>query len=109
MSSLTRVVLQTDSGTLDAILCGTHSELNSALMLKEIQRVLVTGGIYLAISYGDPPNRIPLFEKAHLSFDVKCLVIQYPREHSRDSESVSREGDSELSQTYEVDEEVGHK
>ena len=50
--------LAIDKSTIDALLCGDHSFLNVAIMIKEIQRVLKTGGIYLIISYGQPENRI---------------------------------------------------
>ena len=45
-------------GTLDAILCGKKAFLNAATMLKEVQRVLKPGGLYLAISYGAPSTRM---------------------------------------------------
>ena len=47
-----------DKSTIDALLCGDYSFLNVALMTKEIQRVLKTGGIYMIISYGQPENRV---------------------------------------------------
>ena len=47
-----------DKGTLDALLCGDYSFLKAAFMLKEVQRVLKINGIYLAISYGTPVNRV---------------------------------------------------
>jgi len=47
-----------DKSTIDALLCGDYSFLNVALMTKEIQRVLKTGGIYMIISYGMPENRL---------------------------------------------------
>ena len=47
-----------DKSTIDSMLCGEKSFLNTALMLKEVQRVLKTGGIYMIISYGTPENRI---------------------------------------------------
>ena len=47
-----------DQGTLDAILCGNSSFYNAAVMVKEVQRVLKTGGIYLVVSYGYPQARI---------------------------------------------------
>ena len=75
-------------------------------MLKEVQRILAPGGLYLAISYGDPPNRIPLFERAHLSFDVKCLVIQYPANASEDgqsSHSKSEDGNDQSEPEAEVE------
>ncbi len=45
------------SGTMDALLCGDDATLNVAIMMKEVQRVLKTGGIYLMISYGNPEFR----------------------------------------------------
>jgi len=50
--------LAIDKSTIDALLCGDHSFLNVAIMTKEIQRVLKSGGIYLIISYGQPENRV---------------------------------------------------
>ena len=41
-----------DKSTIDALLCGDHAFLNTATMLKEAQRVLKTGGFYMAITYG---------------------------------------------------------
>ena len=46
-----------DKSTIDALLCGSHAYFNVAVMLKECQRVLKTGGYYVAISYGSPANR----------------------------------------------------
>lgn len=43
-----------DKSTIDALLCGNYAYLNVAIMLKECQRVLKTGGYYVAISYGVP-------------------------------------------------------
>lgn len=60
MSSSTRVE-KVKPGTLDAILCGKRSFMNAAVMLKEVQRVLKTGGIYIAISYGNPQSRFGHF------------------------------------------------
>lgn len=47
-----------EKSTLDAILCGDKSFLNAAKMIKEVQRVLKTGGLYIIISYGTPENRL---------------------------------------------------
>lgn len=47
-----------DKSTMDALLCGDHSFLNVAIMTKEVQRVLKTGGYYMIISYGMPENRV---------------------------------------------------
>lgn len=47
-----------EKSTLDAILCGDKSFLNAAKMLKEVQRILKTGGLYIIISYGSPENRL---------------------------------------------------
>ena len=55
-------------GTIDAILCGNESFLNTAKMLKEVQRVLKTGGIYIIVSYGSPENRVFHLVKKPLNF-----------------------------------------
>lgn len=47
-----------DKSTIDSILCGEKSFVNTALMIKEVQRVLKTGGIYMVVSYGTPENRV---------------------------------------------------
>ena len=39
-----------DKSTIDSILCTRQGNLNVAIMLKECQRVLKTGGSYVAIS-----------------------------------------------------------
>ena len=57
-----------DKSTIDAILCGDNAFLNVAKMMNEVQRVLKTGGVYLAISYGKPENRGFHFEREHLKF-----------------------------------------
>ena len=47
-----------DKSTIDAVLCGDNAFLNTAVMLKEGQRVLKEdGGVYIAISYGKPVTR----------------------------------------------------
>lgn len=50
--------LAVDKSTIDALLCGDNSFLNVAIMTKEVQRILKTGGIYMIISYGAPENRL---------------------------------------------------
>jgi hypothetical protein len=59
-----------DKSTLDALLCGKNSFLNVARMMKDCQRILKTGGIYMAISYGEPKNRLLHFYRSHLKFEV---------------------------------------
>jgi ubiquinone/menaquinone biosynthesis C-methylase UbiE len=46
-----------DKSTMDTLLCGKKAFLNTARMLKQCQRVLKTGGYYMAVSYGEPSNR----------------------------------------------------
>ena len=52
------------------------------MMIKEVQRVLKTGGIYLVVSYGNPMSRMMHFvglfqqKRAHLGFEIECLVLK---------------------------------
>ena len=74
-----------DKSTIDAILCGERSFINVAIMIKEIQRVLRNGGIYMIISYGQPENRIFHLEREHLSFDINIYTIK--KDYSVDDEN----------------------
>jgi len=65
-----------DKSTIDALLCGDNSFLNVAMMTKEVQRVLKTGGIYMVISYGAPENRVFHFEREHLGFTINIYTIK---------------------------------
>ena len=66
-----------DKSTIDAILCGDNAYLNTAVMLKEGQRVLKEGGYYIAISYGKPETRSLHFERKFLSWTLKEYIF-YP-------------------------------
>ena len=64
-----------DKSTLDTLLCGYESFINSAIMLKEIQRVLKTEGLYVIISYGKPETRLFHLNRDFLSFDIEIIEI----------------------------------
>lgn len=59
-----------DKSTIDALLCGDNAFMNVAIMLKECQRVLKVGGVYMAISYGTPDNRQFHFQRKHLKTNL---------------------------------------
>ncbi|KAM3142179.1 hypothetical protein pb186bvf_005602 [Paramecium bursaria] len=75
-----------DKSTIDAILCGENAFLNVAKMLFEglqfnfmfkiVQRVLVDGGIYIAITYGEPNTRQDHFDRKFLHFDVSVQLME---------------------------------
>jgi ubiquinone/menaquinone biosynthesis C-methylase UbiE len=65
-----------DKSTIDAILCGDESYLNTARMMKEVQRVLKVGGYYVVISYGIPENRVLHFEREHTSWELKYFTME---------------------------------
>lgn len=65
-----------DKSTLDTVMCGESANLNCAMMLKEVQRVLKVGGIYLIISYGDPDSRMPHLSQEHLAFDISVHTLK---------------------------------
>ena len=80
-----------DKSTIDAILCGDNAFLNTALMLKEGQRVLVEdGGLYIAISYGKPQTRSFHFERKFLSWTLKEFIffpVDYKSEQEKEEKS----------------------
>lgn len=59
-----------DKSTIDSLLCGNHAFKNVARMLKEVQRVLKVGGVYIALSYSTPDRRLLHLKRSHLGFDV---------------------------------------
>ena len=65
-----------DKSTIDAILCGECSFINVAKMLKEVDRVLKVGGIYMIVSYGQPENRIFHLERDYLNFETTIYTIK---------------------------------
>ena len=50
-----------DKACFDAILCGENAVESAETMLREISRVLKSGGRYICISYGIPENRMEYF------------------------------------------------
>ena len=52
-----------DKGTLDAILCGSDSNINANLMLSECSRVMKNNSLFICITYG---NYILLFIEKHI-------------------------------------------
>lgn len=68
--------LAVDKSTIDALLCGESSFVNVAKMIKEVQRVLKVGGVYMVISYGQPENRVLHFERKFLDFEISIFTIK---------------------------------
>jgi ubiquinone/menaquinone biosynthesis C-methylase UbiE len=73
-----------DKSTIDALLCGDHSFMVVAKMLKEISRVLKTGGYYVIISYGQPENRMIHLERDHLAFEIQIFTIKRQEEDEQE-------------------------
>ena len=72
-----------DKSTIDALLCGDHSFIIVAKILKEISRVLKMGGYYL-ISYEQPENRIIHLERDHLAFEIQIYTIKRQEEDEQE-------------------------
>ena len=62
-----------DKSTLDCLMCGATAELDVCQMIKEIQRILKTNGLYVIISLESSENREFVFEMPHLSFEVEYI------------------------------------
>ena len=72
-----------DKSTIDALLCGEDAYINTALMLKECQRVMNIGGFYMSVSYGNPESRTVHYERCHLKFESS--IIEIPPKDPKDS------------------------
>ena len=59
-----------DKGTLDCVLCGDNSTVNTEKAINEIYRVLSNNGIYICISFGLPETREILFKKDKFDWDI---------------------------------------
>ena len=71
-----------DKSTIDALLCGNFAFINVAIMMKECQRTLKTGGSYVAISYGSPGNREFHFLRDHLKLSLQTFRISKTHKES---------------------------
>ncbi|CAG9332810.1 unnamed protein product [Blepharisma stoltei] len=67
-----------DKGTLDAILCGENSTAHANKMISEVYRVLSPTGVYVVISYGQPPHRYPYLDKPELNWEITVHQVQKP-------------------------------
>ena len=51
-----------DKGTMDALLCGRHYEVQVTKMIEEIGRVLAVHGIFIEITFGKNVERMGVFD-----------------------------------------------
>ena len=85
-----------DKGTIDTLLCGDDFLTKVAQMLKETQRVLVTGGHYFVVSYGKPESRSNHFIRGFLSWERREFIL-YERniEKEEDKKEIKEEEEEE--------------
>ncbi|GAX72762.1 hypothetical protein CEUSTIGMA_g218.t1 [Chlamydomonas eustigma] len=67
-----------DKGTMDAVLCAKHSQQETFRYLREVDRVLRPGGIFLLISLGSPLGRLDVLTKAGLNWDIQVYLMPKP-------------------------------
>lgn len=65
-----------DKSTMDALLCGKNSFLNVARMLRQCQRIMKEGSVFIGISYGEPKQRLLHFYRSHLKFEVNHIKLE---------------------------------
>lgn len=78
--------LVVDKATLDTVLCTERSQVNAAVMLNEVQRVLKTGGNYLLLSHSGPESRLPHLERQHLHFEIIFREIRKTYDSQEDEQ-----------------------
>ena len=75
-----------DKGTFDCIQCGDGAGPNTEQMLTEIHNVLVPGGVYICLSYGNLDARMSYFyNKRRYNWDVDHKKIPRPTLPGRDN------------------------
>lgn len=62
-------------GLFDAIMCSENNLQDIELLLREMYRILKTGGAYLVISHAPPEKRIIHFEKHLTGVEIQALTI----------------------------------
>ena len=67
-----------DKGTLDAILCGENSTAHAQKLISEVYRVLSPTGVYIVVSYGQPPHRYPYLDKPEFNWEITVHQVQKP-------------------------------
>mmetsp|Transcript_6772 Transcript_6772/g.9189 ORF Transcript_6772/g.9189 Transcript_6772/m.9189 type:complete len:245 (+) Transcript_6772:282-1016(+) len=67
-----------DKGTLDCVACGTDPAERVHKVLKNVSRVLRTGGIFAYYSYSSPDNRVIFLKKDYYSWELSIHVIKKP-------------------------------
>ena len=67
-----------DKSTIDCLVCGTQAYKKVAMMMKECQRVLKTGGYFVSISFGQPASRELHFQRPHLKMTLETVKIVNP-------------------------------
>lgn len=63
------------SALFDAVLCSENNLKDIQSLLKEMYRVLKTGGVYLMISHGAPDNRVNHI-KRYIDVDIDVVPIR---------------------------------
>jgi SAM-dependent methyltransferase len=72
----------------DALICSETNLRDIDLLLKEMYRILKTGGVYLIISHAPPEKRIHHFEKSLPSgIEIQTYAIKKPEAGIKEGES----------------------
>lgn len=75
MDTLTDVCKPFFAALFDAVLCSENNLKDVQSLLKEMYRVLKTGGVYLMISHGAPDNRVNHI-KRYIDVDIDVIPIR---------------------------------
>ncbi|KAL2897573.1 EEF1A lysine methyltransferase 4 [Bienertia sinuspersici] len=67
-----------DKGTLDSLMCATDAPMSASRMLGEISRLLMPGGIYMLITYGDPNARMSHLMRSVYNWKIELYIISKP-------------------------------
>lgn len=65
-----------DKSTIDSLMCSDTPYLNVAKMLYNCYRVLADDGIYFALSYAKPSERMRHLKREHINFDITVTEVK---------------------------------
>jgi len=79
-----------DKALSDSVLCSEHNLKDIDILIREMWRVLKTGGTYLMISHAPPARRLDFITKSLGNLDVEVIKIPKVELNELDEEGDSR-------------------
>merc|ERR1711939_152863 len=64
-----------DKGTMDSLICGSHSEASALKMNNAVHKVLAPGGTYMNVTHGEPADRMKHFTRPDFTWVTEHSTV----------------------------------